>query len=453
MTDDKKPIIKIDNLSVIYNQGKPNEMRSLENVSLEILPQEYVIIFGPSGCGKSTLLYSIAGLQRPSAGEIDVDGESITGFNKRRIAEFRRMKIGMVFQAFYLVPSLSIIDNICLPKVFSGEDIKKRVDLAKDLMERFNISDQARKFPSELSGGQKQRVSIARSLINNPDIILADEPVGNLDSKSAYNVMSILKDLNEIDKKTIILVTHDPSHLKYGNRIIHIKDGKIIKIEVNEKVDLPSADSYIFKDGEIRTDLAEEGLIKKEIIPADLRLLMRAFKSLSAAEIGTLLVPFKSEQIFSHIFLSITNEQLETAKKKIESVFYDRIDWKNLEEELDKDVAKGGAGWDKRTAQAFAREFSQILAQTKKIDFAQVGQSASKLADYMTEKFHLKSGQEDKNKLSAAIVDRLNNKIGAEELKKIIDMPRAKGGLGLDSRMATKIAKEMELLLLIRYSA
>ncbi len=235
----EKQKIEIENLSVIYNQGQSNEVRSLENVNLEIYPQEYVIIFGPSGCGKSTLLYSISGLQRPTYGTVKVDGQDINKISKKEQVEFHRRKIGMIFQAFYLIPSLNIIDNVCLPKIFTGDSQKERREAAMKLLHRFGIAEQADKFPSELSGGQKQRVAIARSLINNPDIILADEPVGNLDSKSSHNVMMILKELNEIDKKTIILVTHDPNHLAYGDKIVHMKDGKIIKVEIVEKKKSP----------------------------------------------------------------------------------------------------------------------------------------------------------------------------------------------------------------------
>ncbi|TSD01617.1 MAG: Uncharacterized protein Athens071425_346, partial [Parcubacteria group bacterium Athens0714_25] len=227
----KEPIIKTKDLRVIYNQGKSNEVRSLEDANVEIYPQEYVIIFGPSGCGKSTLLYSISGLQAPTYGDVFIEGKKLAEMNKKERVNLHRNNIGMVFQAFYLVPSLSIIGNVCLPKSFSGVAKKIREKDGMKLLQRFSIAEQATKFPNELSGGQKQRVSIARSLINNPQIILADEPVGNLDSESAENVLRILKELNEIDKKTIILVTHNPEHLHFADRIIHMKDGRIVREE------------------------------------------------------------------------------------------------------------------------------------------------------------------------------------------------------------------------------
>ena len=195
------PIIKTKGLKVIYNEGKPNEVRSLEGVDVSIYPQEYIIIFGPSGCGKSTLLYSISGLQRPTYGEVEVEGKKIFEMSKKEMLKLHQTGVGMIFQAFYLVPSLRVIDNVGLPKSFLGERPSVRKESAMQLLRRFSIAEQHNKFPNQLSGGQKQRVSIARSLINNPSIILADEPVGNLDSESAKNVMQILKELNEVDKK------------------------------------------------------------------------------------------------------------------------------------------------------------------------------------------------------------------------------------------------------------
>lgn len=457
MNGDKKPIIKVTDVSVIYNQGKNNEVRALENVNLEIFPQEYVIIFGPSGCGKSTLLYAISGLQRSTTGEIIVGEENIADFNKKKMAEYRRHKIGMVFQAFYLVPSLDIIDNVCLPKVFADEDEKKRREMAEKLLERFNISNQLNKFPSELSGGQKQRVSIARSIINDPEIILADEPVGNLDSKSSQNVMMILNELNTADKKTIILVTHDPSHLQYGDKIIHMKDGKVIKIEVKKKTALKvgetagaGSESYIFKDGKLKGELMKD-MSPDTIVPQDLKLLMRAFKGLSVEEASSLLVPFKVQQIFAHVFFTMTEDQLKLARGKLEDVLYDRISHNELLESLDRDTEKGGAGWDKRSAVRFAKESIRIIEEAGKIDFSNVPQSSMELVDYLCSLFELDIDDQEKLMLSGAIADRLNNKIGVDEFKKICDLPVKKGGLGMNKRMAQKIAGELEILLLLRY--
>ncbi|HRZ95427.1 MAG TPA: ABC transporter ATP-binding protein [Candidatus Moranbacteria bacterium] len=456
-SDVKKPIIEVQDLNVIYNQGKSNEVRALENVSVTIDPQEYVIIFGPSGCGKSTLLYAISGLQGPTSGMIKVDDEDIAGYKKKQMAEFHQKKIGMVFQAFHLINSITVKDNVCLPKVFRSEKEDARNQKSTTLLERFNILNQGDKFPVELSGGQKQRVSIARALVNDPDIILADEPVGNLDSKSAHNVMTILKELNEVDKKTVVLVTHDPSHLVYGNKIIHMKDGKVVKIEIVRRKEMAKTEqdegSFIFKDGKVREEFRRMGLVKEEFIPADIKLLIKAFKDLNINQVGALIVPFKADQLFSHVFFSITNEQMETAKKRLQDYMYGRLEFDKFEEELDIPPEKGGAGWDKRIAEKFSLNVKRIIDEANKIDFSRKTQSAAKLGDYLSSYFGLKLEQGKKDKMDKLILDRLENRIGVDEFTKFLDMPEKKNGLDFNKKMAQKIARELEMLLLIRYSA
>ena len=442
----KIPNAVIRDLNVTYNKGKSNEVRSLEEIDLEILPQEYVIIFGPSGCGKSTLLYSIAGLQKPTSGTVTIEGEDISTYGKKKIAWFHRRKIGMIFQSFHLIGSLNVLDNVCLPKAFDGSAPSERKTKAQELLERFTITNQADKFPMELSGGQQQRVSIARSLINNPDIILADEPVGNLDSKSAHTVMTILKELNEIDKKTVILVTHDPAHLRYGDKIVHMVDGKITKIDIMKKKQ-SEAESFIFKDGKIREDL-----IREEYIPLDLRHLMRSFRGLSGNQISSLLVPFKAQQLFSHLFFSMTNDQIEKALKKVEDFLYLRTDFRDFALNLDEDEKKGGAGWDKRTAENFSKAVKDLVDQAALVSFTEKEKSATLLADYFNTKLELKLEKEDKHKLAGIVLDRLENRIGQVEFQALADMAKEKGGLALNSRTAIKLSREMEILLLLRYS-
>lgn len=451
---EENPLIEIEGVNVTYNKGKSNEVRSLENVSLKIFPQEFVVILGPSGCGKSTLLYSMSGLQKTTSGEIRIEKECISSYDKKQIARFHQKKIGMVFQSFYLISSLNVLDNVYLPKIFDKEkfDFEKMRERAKSLLERFNISEQLHKFPTELSGGQKQRVSIARALMNNPEIIFADEPVGNLDSKAAHNVLSILKELNEVDKKTIILVTHDPTHSDYADKIVHMKDGKIIKIEVGLKKKLP-IESFIFKDGVLKRKLEEQGMIKEEIIPDDLRLLMRAFSDLSFSQIGAMMVPFKTQQLFSHIFFSMTNDQIDVAKKNLQDFLYSMSDFEKLEKYLDLSSEKGGAGWDKRYVRTFVDNLRRILDQAKKINFSDLGNSAYETAIYINNFFELRLDGDRLKLLSGIILDRFKNRIGIDEIQKLLDIKKEKGGLGFDKRTAKKISKEIEILLLMRYSA
>jgi ABC-type lipoprotein export system ATPase subunit len=444
--ENKIPNVIIRDLNVTYNKGKSNEVRSLEEIDLEILPQEYVIIFGPSGCGKSTLLYSIAGLQKPTSGTVLVDGEDINTYGKKKIAWFHRRKIGMIFQSFHLIGSLNVLDNICLPKTFDRSPTSERKQKARELLDRFSITNQADKFPAELSGGQQQRVSIARSLINNPDIILADEPVGNLDSKSAHTVMSILKELNEVDKKTVILVTHDPAHLQYGDKIVHMVDGKITKIDLMKKKQ-GVAESFIFKDGKIREDL-----IREEYVPLDLRHLMRSFRGLSGNQISSLLVPFKAQQLFSHLFFSLTNDQIEKALKKVEDFLYARTDFGEFSLDLDLAEEKGGAGWDKRMAENFSQAVKNLVDEANLISFSEKEQSAARLAQYFETKLTLGLAEAEKQKLAGIVLDRLENRIGKAEFQALADLEAKKGGLALNRQTAAKLSREMEMLLLMRYS-
>ncbi len=283
------PIIRTEHLSVVYNEGKQNEVRSLWDANITIYPEEFVIIHGPSGCGKSTLMYSMASLQMPTGGEVFLSGQALSSFTKKDRLRFRRTGMGMIFQAFYLIETLRVIDNVCLPKVFRDENKDIRRVEALALLKRFGIDEQSERYPSQLSGGQKQRVAIARSLINDPGIIFADEPVGNLDSESSRIVLEILRELNDRDKKTIVVVTHDPAHLVFGDRIIHMKDGRVIKEEVRRD-----------KRG-LHTPLPQEAGTDALVPPApELGVLLRSFQGLPKEYIRTMLTPFKAKQLMFH---------------------------------------------------------------------------------------------------------------------------------------------------------
>lgn len=434
----KKPQIVIEDVSVIYNQGQSNEVRSIENASLTLYPQEYVILFGPSGCGKSTLLYTIAGLQKPTNGRVVIDENDIYALKKRDMVEFHRNKIGMVFQAFYLIPSLNVIDNVCLPKTASGAGPRERKEYGEALLKRFGILNQSTKMPSELSGGQKQRVSISRSIVNNPEIILADEPVGNLDSVSSHNVMKILQELNERDKKTIILVTHDPSHLRYGDRVIYLKDGKIIKEEIVKK--------KISPDDELQKEIE----VKEKISP-DLKMLMRAFKDLTISQVSVLMAPFKAQQLLSHILLSMTYEQISRTNKLLEEVFYGRKSFEEFLEMVDKDLDQGGAGWDRRLAESFTKEMAEIVTVGRLIDFDNATSTIDNLTAHMIKKFNINPSEVQKKKMQDIFELRLNNKFDVTKVFGALDYPVKDGGADFDKRTAGKIARELEILLLMRY--
>lgn len=438
---DIKPKISIENLEIIYNQGKSNEAKVLENISLKIYQHEYMIIFGPSGCGKSTLLYTIAGFQKPSSGKIVVDGIDINSLRKKDIVDYHRLKIGMIFQSFFLVPTLSILDNVCLPQTFIGNDVDERRANGLKLLERFGIRNQADKFPSELSGGQKQRVAIARALMNNPDIIIADEPVGNLDSKSAFNVMSILSELNEKDKKTVLLVSHDPTHLAYGSRTVHMSDGKIVKIEeiVERKKMLLAGE--------------DETVVKREVIAPEVQMLLNSFKNFTPSQMGMLLIPFKAQELLSHVLMSVPESQLQEARNKLQEVIAGRITLDDVEGLLDKEEEKGGFGWDKRNVRKMIEKVRKIMEVSQKIDYKDLEKTSMAIAEYLLEEFNVHMDDEQKVRLVEIIKLRLDNKLSMTELRKGLDRPVKNRGLGMDKRVAIKIAREIEIIMLTKYSA
>jgi putative ABC transport system ATP-binding protein len=200
----------------------------LKGVSIDIDNGEFVAIVGESGSGKSTLLNILGGLMPATAGEIIMCGERIDKLNQNQLALFRRKHLGFVFQSYNLMPQLTALENVEMPLIFSGVPKKKRRKMAMDLLEKVGLKDRVNHKPGELSGGQQQRVSIARALVNNPDIILADEPTGNLDSKNSVDVMQVLKELNVNSKKTFVIVTHSQQVCDYATKVINVRDGLIV---------------------------------------------------------------------------------------------------------------------------------------------------------------------------------------------------------------------------------
>ncbi len=217
-------IIDLDDVKKIYEMGDTT-VEALKGSNVEIQEGEFVAVMGPSGSGKSTLMNMIGALDTPSSGEVYVGDESISDLGEDELALLRSKKIGFIFQQFNLIPSMNATENVALPMLFRGVNKKERTERAEKILTRVGLGERLHHMPSELSGGQRQRVSIARSLANDPDIILADEPTGNLDSETGESIMDLLTELNE-EGKTIIMVTHDENDAEYADRIIKIVDGK-----------------------------------------------------------------------------------------------------------------------------------------------------------------------------------------------------------------------------------
>lgn len=205
------------------------ETVALENVNISVKKGEFVAVMGPSGCGKSTLLNIIGMLDKPTTGTVTINGTSGEGLKDSEMAEFRNKTIGFVFQSFHLIQSLNVIDNVEIPLLYSGMSAKQRRARAEELLRKVGMSHRMRHLPSQLSGGQCQRVAIARAMACNPEVILADEPTGNLDSKMSAEIMQLLLDLNEKEGRTIVMVTHNEQQAKQAHRIIRFFDGRQVE--------------------------------------------------------------------------------------------------------------------------------------------------------------------------------------------------------------------------------
>lgn len=225
-------MIILENISKTVRSGT-EDLTILDNISLEIEDGQFVSVTGASGSGKSTLLGLIAGLDAPTSGEVLIDGESITNMNEDNLAETRSKKIGFIFQSFHLIPSLTAYENILIPMEILG--LKNANERAEKLLEDVELTNRGHHYPSELSGGEQQRIAIARAFANQPKILLADEPTGNLDTKNGNHIFDLMTNLHNINNVTLVLVTHDQNLANLAERQVILKDGRVIKDEFNRR--------------------------------------------------------------------------------------------------------------------------------------------------------------------------------------------------------------------------
>ncbi len=225
-------ILRIENLNKVYGKGD-NQVKAVDNASFSVEKGEFVAIIGASGSGKSTLLHLIGGVDRPTSGKVFIDGKDIYSLNDDNLAIFRRRQVGLIYQFYNLIPVLTVAENITLPTKLDGRDVdEKRLN---ELLKTLGLEKRKNNLPNQLSGGQQQRVSIGRAMMNEPALMLADEPTGNLDSKASEEIISLLKFSNKKYNQTVIVITHDEKIALEADRIITIDDGKIIKDERNGK--------------------------------------------------------------------------------------------------------------------------------------------------------------------------------------------------------------------------
>lgn len=450
----QKKIVEIQNLSVVYNAGKSFESVALREINLEIYPNEYIIFFGPSGCGKSTLLNIIAGLETPSTGSVTVEGTDIAKLSSGELAKFHQEKTGMIFQSYNLIPTLDVLDNVILPQIFQRVSSKKRKEKGHTLLEKLAIEKLEKRLPQELSGGQQQRVSIARALVNDPPIILADEAVGNLDSQSAKNVLEIINSLNTEDKKTIIFVTHNPEHLFYADRVFYMRDGQIIKVEVNEKKIRPVEKNA---SGDSSDDSAKAPNHKRT--PLDL--LLQAYPDLSSMQMHTMLAPFKAKMLVGFLLSQMETQEIAELEKVITNRLLKKIDAKQLLLALDEPVKNGGLGLNKNIAERFAHVVEEVIEKSEFIgeghEKAQQGlvdpfMKSLKIARHsLLDSYEGDLTVDQVEALNKGLEFRMLDKINRFEFQEFLDRPLKKGGVGLNKKTAKKFARKVELFLLMEY--
>lgn len=227
-------VIEVKNLYKLYRVGD-SIVRALDGVDFEIHKGEFCAIVGTSGSGKSTLLNMLAGLEKPTKGEVIIGGQHIEHLNEDGLVKFRRENVGFIFQSFHLIGTMNALENVALPLSFRGEPKDSRLKKADQMLELVNLKKHKKHMPNQMSGGQQQRVGVARALVMDPKIIFADEPTGNLDSHTSEEVMRLMQRVVREQKKTLVMVTHDDHLAAYADRIFHIIDGRIVKIEENRK--------------------------------------------------------------------------------------------------------------------------------------------------------------------------------------------------------------------------
>ena len=421
-------------MCITYNKGQSNEFKALQNVNVEIYPREYIILFGPSGCGKSTLLYTMLGGIPPSDGKMFVQNEDIYAYTPAELNRYQQTTIGIVYQQFNLIPSLTVLDNVALPRLFLGIDKKERRAHAATLLRRFGVPERVEdKLPAMMSGGQQQRVAVARALVNDPEILLADEPVGNLDSISAEHVMDSFQEINEKDRKTVILVTHDAKYLPYAHRVFYMRDGALRRIVINPQ-----------KEQVKRTKPGET-------IVTEIEQLARMYPYAEPVEL-------KVKSVINFVTQQIGFSQIQRLEEAILYVLKGTMNEQMFSEFLVKPFHLGGVGIPAEQVPEMAgRVFGLIRysidvqrfrSEVKSDDmFMHQQKFVERLLSYLKEEIGLHCSQDQLTTLREAVADRVGGITNADQFSERLLLTDAMGGAAFEERMAYKIAVYMEKLI------
>jgi putative ABC transport system ATP-binding protein len=428
-----KPLIVARDLSIIYNQGKSNEFKALSGVNTDIFEGEYIILFGPSGCGKSTLMYAIQGSLPPGEGTLLIKGDDVYSYPPSERVYFQRHVMGIIFQQFNLIKSLSVLDNVALPMIFSDVEKAKRERTAQGLLDRFGVGNVSHKIPAMLSGGQQQRVAVSRSMVNDPKILLADEPTGNLDSVSTQQVMDKIDEINTFDRRTIIMVSHNAAHLSYAHRVYYLKDGKVVREVVNPQ--------------RKQIKPVKEG----ETIVTELEQLARLFPYDS---IDTLRV----KSMVNFLTQEYTFDQLIRLERTIGMYLQGKIDREALIRGLVLPLDRGGVEIEEKEARRMASIATKMVENADDIrryrarkNNDSVFFSQHKLAERMTEhlvkEYRIKLSKEQDKNIVELIADRVTGVSSEDEFNQRLMKGVTTGGLGLDEKEADEMTRYFEKII------
>jgi putative ABC transport system ATP-binding protein len=425
-----KPLIVCRDLSIIYNQGKANEFKALQGVNTDIFEGEYIILFGPSGCGKSTLMYSIQGSLPPGEGTLLVKGDDVYSYPPAERVYFQRYVMGIIFQQFNLIPSLTVLDNVALPMIFCNADKATRNRRAQSLLDRFGVGHVSHKITPMLSGGQQQRVSVARSMVNDPKILLADEPTGNLDSVSTQQVMDKIDEINTFDRRTIIMVSHNAAHLSYAHRVYYLKDGHVVREVVNPQ--------------RKQIKPVREG----ETIVTELEQLARLYPYDS---VETLRV----KSLVNYLTQDYTFDQLVRMEHAIALFIQGKIDRDAFVKSLVAPFERGGVEVDEKEARRMATIAERMMNRADDIRryrskknndgvFFSQNKLAERMKEFLTGEYRIKLSKEQDSNMTEMIADRVTGVTGEDDLNERLMKGVRSGGLGLSEKESDDMTRYFE---------
>lgn len=425
-----KPFIVARDLSIIYNQGKSNEFKALSGVNTDIFEGEYIILFGPSGCGKSTLMYSIQGSLPPGEGTLLIKGDDVYSYPPSERVYFQRHVMGIIFQSFNLIMSLSVLDNVALPMIFCNADKATRNRRAQALLDRFGVGHVSHKIPAMLSGGQQQRVSVARSMVNDPKILLADEPTGNLDSVSTQQVMDKIDEINTFDRRTIIMVSHNAAHLSYAHRVYYLKDGRILREVVNPQ--------------RKQIKPVREG----ETIVTELEQLARLYPYDSVET-------WRVKSMVNFLTQDYTFDQIGRLEHAVDMFLQGRIDRTSFIKALILPMERGGVEVTEKEARRMADVAEKVIDTADDIRrfrarkdndaiFFTQDKLAERMREHLIKEHRIKLSKEQEANMTELIADRVTGVVDESELNERMMKGVRSKGLGLSEAEADDMTRYFE---------